>query len=73
MGNNLISNTNMAENFDRKIELEKLTPIGREILQTHKMVRIDPKTVILVKKDNSDLEKMEKVSKNENKIQKKMK
>lgn len=68
MGNNLISNTNMAENYDRKIELDKLTPVGREILQTHKMVRIDPKTVILVKKENSDLEEMAKVSKKENKI-----
>ena len=46
---NLFSNTEISENFERRIQVEKLTPIGREIIENYKHVRIDDKTIKLVK------------------------
>jgi hypothetical protein len=46
---NLFSNTDISENFERRIQVEKLTPIGREIIENYKQVRVDDKTIKLVK------------------------
>lgn len=46
---NLFSNTEISENFERRIQVEKLTPIGREIIENYKHVRVDDKTIKLVK------------------------
>lgn len=49
---NILSNTEISENYERRIQVEKLTPIGREIIENYKPVRVDSKTVKLVKPDN---------------------
>lgn len=49
---NILSNTEISENYDRRIQVEKLTPIGRQIIENYKPVRVDSKTVILVKPEN---------------------
>ena len=49
---NILSNTEISESYDRKIQVEKLTPIGREIIENYRPVRIDSKTIKLVKPDN---------------------
>ena len=46
---NLFSNTEISENFERRIQVEKLTPKGREIIENYKHVRVDDKTIKLVK------------------------
>ena len=46
---NLFSNTEISENFERRIQVEKLTPIGREIIENYKQVRVDDKTIKLIK------------------------
>lgn len=46
---NLFSNTEISENFERRIQVEKLTPIGREIIENYKHVRVDDRTIKLVK------------------------
>ena len=46
---NLFSNTEISENFERRIQAEKLTPIGREIIENYKHVRVDDRTIKLVK------------------------
>lgn len=61
---NILSNTDISENYDRKIQVEKLTPIGREIIENYRPVRVDPKTVILVKKENYKFSKNVKLSRN---------
>lgn len=63
MGQNILSNNAISENYDRRIALEKLTPIGREILEKYKRVRVDARTVKLVKPENIALTKKKKVSK----------
>ncbi len=63
MGQNILSNNEMADNYDRRIQLEKLTPIGREILEKYKMVRVDARTIKLVKPENISIQKKKKVSK----------
>ena len=49
---NILSNTAISESYDRRIQAEKLTPIGREIIENYKPVRVDSKTIKLVKPDN---------------------
>ena len=61
---NILSNTDISENYDRKIQIEKLTPIGREIIENYKPVRVDSKTIKLVKPDNYVFNKNEKLSQN---------
>ncbi len=43
------ANDYLGQDYERKIELEKLTPIGRMYLETYKPVRIDDKTIKLIK------------------------
>lgn len=43
------SNDYLGQNYERKIELEKLTPIGRMYLETYIPVRVDNRTIKLVK------------------------
>ena len=59
---NILSNTEISESYDRKIQVEKLTPIGREIIENYRPVRIDSKTIKLVKPDNYVFNKNEKLS-----------
>lgn len=61
---NILSNTEISESYDRKIQVEKLTPIGREIIENYSPVRIDSKTIKLVKPDNYVFNKNEKLSQN---------
>ena len=61
---NILSNTEISESYDRKIQVEKLTPIGREIIENYRSVRIDSKTIKLVKPDNYVFNKNEKLSQN---------
>lgn len=49
---NILSNTDISENYDRKIQVEKLTPIGRQIIENYKPERVDERTIKLVKPDN---------------------
>lgn len=44
--------SNLAEAYERRVQVEKLTPIGRAIIENFKPVRVDSKTVILVKPEN---------------------
>ncbi len=46
---NILHNTDMIENYERRIQVEKLTPIGREIIENYKQVRVDDKTIKLIK------------------------
>lgn len=66
MAKSLFSNNDIADNYDRRIALEKLTPIGREILKKYKPVRVDARTIKLVKPKNFNLPEIKKVSKKEN-------
>jgi DNA-binding MarR family transcriptional regulator len=59
---NILHNTDMIENYERRIQVEKLTPLGREILETYIPVRVDERTIKLVKLENLSLEKKGKVS-----------
>ncbi len=59
---NILHNTDMIENYERKIQVEKLTPIGRKILETYIPVRVDSKTIKLVKPENFPSTENEKVS-----------
>lgn len=43
------SNDFIGQNYERKIELEKLTPIGRMYLETYIRVMVDKNTIKLVK------------------------
>ena len=43
------SNDFIGQNYERKIELERLTPIGRMYLETYIRVRVDENTIKLVK------------------------
>lgn len=61
MGRNLFSNNSISDNYERRIQLEKLTPVGREILEKYKPVRIDSKTITLVKPEHFSLPQAEKV------------
>lgn len=49
---NILHNTDMIENYERRIQVEKLTPLGREILETYIPVRVDERTIKLVKPEN---------------------
>lgn len=62
MSSNILSNTEISENYERRIQVEKLTPIGREIIENYKPVRVDSKTIKLVKPDNYVLNKNVKLS-----------
>lgn len=46
---NILSNNKQSEDFMERERAMNLTPIGREIMNTHKKVRVDSKTVILKK------------------------
>lgn len=59
---NILTNTEISESYDRKIQVEKLTPIGREIIENYRPVRVDSKTVKLVKPKNYKFSKNEKLS-----------
>jgi len=59
---NILHNTDMIERYERRIQVEKLTPLGREILETYIPVRVDEKTIKLVKPENLSSSKNEKVS-----------
>lgn len=61
---NILSNNAISDNYEQRIQVEKLTPIGRAIIENYKKVRLDPKTIILVKKENFDLSEMINVSQN---------
>lgn len=61
---NILSNNKMADNFELKVQLEKLTSVGREILENRKMVRVDSRTIKLVKKENNPCDENKNVSKN---------
>jgi len=59
---NILTNTEISESYDRKIQVEKLTPIWREIIENYRPVRVDSKTVKLVKPKNYKFSKNEKLS-----------
>lgn len=69
---NLFSNTDISENFERRIQVEKLTPIGREILENYKPIRVDERTIKFVKPKNYKSSFSRKISQNgkENDIKK---
>lgn len=46
---NILSNNKQSDEYERRLEVEKLRPIGREIFNTYKHVRVDERTVILKK------------------------
>lgn len=64
MSRNILSNTEISENYERRVQVGKLTPIGREIIENYKAVRVDSKTIKLVKPDNYVFNKNEKLSRN---------
>ena len=70
---NILSNTAISDAYENRIQVEKLTPIGRIIIENYKKVRLDPKTIILVKKENFDLAGMINVYKNGKEKRKKRK
>lgn len=43
------ANDFIGQNYERKIELERFTPIGRMYLETYKPMRVDNRTIRLVK------------------------
>lgn len=45
----LLSNNKQSDEYERRMEIEKLRPIGREIFNTYKRVRVDERTVVLKK------------------------
>lgn len=49
---NILVNTDIIENYERRIQVEKLTPIGREILENYKPIRVDERTIKFVKPKN---------------------
>lgn len=59
---NILSNTAISDAYENRIQVEKLTPIGREIIENYRPVRIDSKTIKLVKPDNYVFNKNEKLS-----------
>ena len=46
---NILYNTNIIENYERKIQAEKLTPRGREILENYKPIKVDERTIKFIK------------------------
>ena len=46
---NILYNTNIIENYERKIQVEKLTPRGREILENYKPIKVDERTIKFIK------------------------
>ncbi len=52
---NILFNTDMIEFHERRIQVEKLTPIGREILENYKPIRVDERTIKFVKPKNFKL------------------
>ena len=64
---NILHNTDMIENYERKIQVEKLTPIGRKILETYIPVRVDSKTIKLVKPENLSSKKKKSFKKKKRK------
>ena len=62
MSSNILSNTEISENYERRLQVEKLTPIGREIIENYKSVRVDSTTIKLVKPDNYVFKKNVKLS-----------
>lgn len=58
---NLLSNTLIAGNYERRIQVEKFIPIGREYFKNYEHKKLDEKTVILVKPKNSSINKSLKV------------
>jgi len=47
---NILYNTNIIENYERKIQVEKLTPRGREILENYKPIKVDERTIKFIKR-----------------------
>lgn len=47
---NVLSNNGLSEDYDRRKQLERLTPIGRMYFETYRHVRVDDKTIKLIKK-----------------------
>jgi hypothetical protein len=45
------SNDYLGQDYERKIELEKLTPIGRMYLGKYKPMRVDNRTIRLIKQE----------------------
>lgn len=45
------SNDFIGQNYERKIELERLTPIGRMYLEKYKPMRVDNRTIRLIKQE----------------------
>ncbi len=46
---NILYNTNIIENYERKIQVEKLTSRGREILENYKPIKVDERTIKFIK------------------------
>jgi len=69
---NILFNTDMIESHERRIQVEKLTPIGREILENYKPIRVDERTIKFVKPKNYKSSFSRKISQNgkENDIKK---
>lgn len=69
---NILFNTDMIEFHERRIQVEKLTPIGREILENYKPIRVDERTIKFVKPKNYKSSFSRKISQNgkENDIKK---
>jgi len=61
---NILSNTLISDNYERRIQVEKLTPIGRKIIENYRHVRVDSRTVKLVKIENIEICKSKRISKN---------
>lgn len=71
---NILFNTDIIESHERRIQVEKLTPIGREILENYKPIRVDERTIKFVKPKNYKSSFSRKISQNgkENDIKKKI-
>lgn len=69
---NILFNTDIIESHERRIQVEKLTPIGREILENYKPIRVDERTIKFVKPKNYKSSFSRKISQNgkENDIKK---
>lgn len=46
---NILTNNRQSEEYEMKKQVEKLLPIGREIFNTYRHVRVDERTVLLKK------------------------
>lgn len=60
---NMLSNNRMADDYERRIQTDKLRPIGRAYLNNYKHHKVDNKTTILIKPKNLDVNNLGKVTK----------